>query len=576
MGQQNASVPREIVFNTNRQIGIALFIISGVINLLTLTGALYMLQIYDRVLSSHSVPTLVALSILVIGLYLFQGLLDIIRGQILVRLGAKVDLGLMTLAHECLLRLPLRGASTSQAVQPIRDVESVRGFLASPALTAFLDLPWMPLYIAFVFFLHPLLGFLAIIGLLLLCVLTLSTESLTRKTGVLTQTVGAQRAAMAESHARNCEVIAAMGLAENASHRFSILNLKFLDHNSKTSDIGSTLGGISKVIRMILQSAILGVGAYLTLQGQLSAGAIIAASIGTSRAFAPVELAIANWSNFINARHSYHRLSELFSHFPPETKAIHLQPPVNTLSVEDVSVSAPGSEDAILSNISFTLEAGDALGLIGPSASGKSTLARALTGIWPCVRGHIRLDGAALEQWSALARGRHIGYLPQDVELFPGTIADNISRMDREPDSIKIIDAAKAAGVHDMILKLPQGYETELGNTGRALSAGQRQRIALARALYGDPFLIVLDEPNSNLDAQGEEALTLAIKKVRDRDGIVIVIAHRPSALAAVNKVGVLAAGRLASIGPRDEVLKEVLKKSPARSGLAVVPSEGA
>jgi ATP-binding cassette subfamily C protein len=310
----------------------------------------------------------------------------------------------------------------------------------------------------------------------------------------------------------------------------------------------------------------LGLGAYLTLRGQLTAGGIIAASIASSRALAPVELAIAHWKSFVAARQSYGRLTKTLDALPGETTPLPLPPPTRSLSVEGVTVAIPGTQRIVLNNIGFELKAGQALGLIGPSAAGKSSLARAISGVWPTQRGAVRLDGAALDRWGLEDLGWHIGYLPQDVALFDGTIAENIARFEEEPDSGAVIAAAKAANVHDMILRVPDGYETRLGPGGMGLSAGQRQRLALARALYRDPFLVVLDEPNSNLDAEGEAALTQAIFGIRNRGGIAIVIAHRPSALAAVDMVGMMGAGQLTAFGPKDEILKKVLIKPVAQA----------
>lgn len=547
----------DAVFASNQGILLGLFVFSAVINILSLTGAIYMLQIYDRVLTSHSIPTLVTLSVLAISLYFFLGVLDVLRGQVLVRLGAKLDRTLIGPAHEALVRLPLGGAPLSQAVSPVQDVDTLQRFTASPVLPAFLDLPFMPLYIAFVFFLHPVLGSIALAGGVLLCAVTFATERFVSGPQAALHGNGTARSELADAHARNAELIHAMGLHAVVHERFVQANDVYLRGSESVRDIASAFGGVSKVVRFVLQSAILGVGAYLTLQGNISAGAIVAASIGTSRALAPVEQVIGQWSFFDSARRSYQRIRELLAAQRPTPVRVDLERACETLSVENVSVTAPGNDSAILSNIGFLLKAGDGVGVVGPSASGKSTLARTLTGVWPCVRGAVRLDGAALEHWDRASLGRNIGYLPQDVALFAGSVRENIARLDPHGDSTAVIAASKAAGVHEMILRLPDGYETIIGHGGMTLSAGQRQRIALARALYGDPFLVVLDEPNSNLDAQGEAALARAVSGVRRRGGIVVVIAHRPSVLSAVNKVCVLASGRVATFGPRDEVLSQ-------------------
>lgn len=536
--------------------------ISGVVNLLALTGSLYMLQIYDRVLTSHSVPTLVALSILAIGLYLALGILDVIRAQVLVAVGSSVDQRLSPIAHAAVMRLPIYGASTIDATQPLRDVDAIRRFLSSQGPIAILDLPWLPLYLIFVFLLHAWLGSLALLGVLVLTALTWLAERLTNDLNASAGKAAAARMGLAEANARNAEVLRAMGINTRATRRFEGVNAKHLAIQAKLSDLAGRLAGISKVLRLVLQSAILGLGAYLTIRGQLSAGAIIAASIAASRSLAPVELAITHWKSFVAARQSYARLATTLGALPNETAPLELPPPARSLSLEGIAVPVPGTERMVLSNLSFDLKCGQALGVIGPSAAGKSTLARAVAGVWPVTRGAVRLDGAAHERWSSEELGRHIGYLPQDVALFDGTIADNIARFDENADGSAIIAAAQAAGVHEMILRLPEGYETHLGPAGIAMSAGQRQRIALARALYRDPFLVVLDEPNSNLDAEGEAALTRAILAVRNRGGIAIVIAHRPSALAGVDMVAVIGGGRLTAFGTKDEILKKVLLKS--------------
>ncbi len=519
-----------------------------------------MLQVYDRVLTSHSVPTLVALSVLAIGLYLFQGTLDVIRGQALVRLGSRLDRRLAPLAHDAVVSLPLAGASTTAALQPLRDIDAMRAFLASQGPVAILDLPWMPAYLVFVFLLHPWLGALAAGGTALLVVLTWLTERLTRPINAAATQAAASRMSLADANARNAEVLRAMGFGGRAAERFARANAEHLGLQARASDIGGGLGGLSRVLRMMLQSAILGLGAYLTIRGDVSAGAIIAAAIASSRALAPVELAIAHWRGFVAARQGYARLKHTLAALPDAGTPLLLPAPRRGLAVDNVSLAAPGGQRLILANVRFELAAGQALGVIGASAAGKSTLARALTGVWPLARGAVRLDGAALERWPAEELGRHIGYLPQEVALFDGTIADNIARFEAPPDSPAIIAAAQAADVHEMILRLPDGYETRLGPGGLALSAGQRQRLALARALYRDLFLVVLDEPNSNLDADGEAALTRAIAGIRARQGICVVVAHRPSALAALDLVAVLSAGQLTAFGPKDEVLRKVLR----------------
>ena len=539
-------------------------LMSGMTNILYLTGSFYMLEVYDRVLPSRSVPTLVGLSILAAVLFGFQGILDLIRSRILVRIGASLDESLSRRVYDAVIRFPLKARAGGDGLQPMRDLDQVRSFLASGGPIALFDLPWMPLYLGLCFLFHFWIGVAGLVGALILIAITLLTELRTREPIKAAAALGAQRNALAEASRRNAEVLQAMGMAGQIGALWSEANAKYMSAHQQASDVGGGLGAISKVLRMLLQSAVLGVGAYLVIHQEATAGVIIAGSILTSRALAPVEMAIAQWKGFTAARQSWQRLQQLLALLPAQEEPMALPKPSATLSVEGVAAVPPGSKALTVKEVSFRLQSGQGLGIIGPSASGKSSLARLLVGVWAPARGKIRLDGAALEQWSPAALGRHIGYLPQDVELFDGTVAQNIARFDAKPDAKAIIAAARAAGVHELILGLPEGYETRIGEGGAALSAGQRQRVALARALYGDPFLVVLDEPNSNLDAEGEQALAQAILSVRARGGIVIVIAHRPSALASVDQVLMMADGQGQAFGPRDEVLRKVLRPAPA------------
>ncbi len=543
---------------------LAIALISGVVNLLALSGSFYMLQVYDRVLTSHSTPTLIALSVLVAGLYIFQSVIDLLRSQVLVRLGSGINAIMMPAAHAAALELPLRGQSATSSLQSMRDVDAIRAFLAGQGLVALFDMPWIPVYLIFVYMLHPILGLLATGGMVVLIVLTLMTEFMTQSLEVSVGKAASTRMALADANARNADILRAMGFGDRATDRFLKASTEYLMLQAKASDVVGGMSSLSKVFRMMMQSAMLGVGAYLTLMGEVTGGAIMASSICTGRATAPVELAISQWKSFVSARQSYARLKKTLAAMPANAPQTKLPPPKKSFTVENVALAAPGGQRLLVSGVTFQLEAGQGLGIIGPSGAGKSTLARALTGVWPLARGAVRLDGAALDQWQPSDLGAHMGYLPQDVSLFDGTIADNISRMDPEADSRAIITAAKAADVHQLILGLSDGYDTRLGVGGTSLSGGQRQRIALARALYKSPFLVVLDEPNSNLDAEGEAALTRAIHGIRERGGIAIVIAHRPSALAAVDKVAVLGGGQLAAFGPKEEVLGKVLSQAGA------------
>ncbi len=552
---------------------VSIFAISGVVNVLALTGAFYMLQIYDRALTSQSIPTLVMLSILAISLYLFQGTLDVIRSQVLVRLGAKLDHRLAPLAHKVTMDMPRYGFSLAESLERGRDVDTVRSFLGGQGPMALLDLPWMPLYLGFVYILHPWLGMITLAGAIVLASLTLLTEILTRKASKDTQQSAMERLSIADSNARNAEVLKAMGFAGRALQRFENANSKHLTQQTQTHNIGGTFTGISKVLRMMLQSAVLGLGAFLTIQGDLTAGAIIAASVASARALAPIDMAISQWKNMVAARRSYTRLGETIASIPDQEKLVELPAPAKDLKVEGITVAAPTTGTIVLSDIKFELSAGQAVGIIGPSGGGKSSLVKAVTGVWPLVRGSVRLDSAELEQWSDEILGRHIGYLPQEVSLMDGSIAENICRFEENPDGNKIIEAAQNAGVHEMIIRLAEGYHTKLGANGTSLSAGQRQRVALARALYGNPFLVVLDEPNSNLDADGDAALTKAIQGVRARNGIVIIVAHRSSALIAADLVGIIQNGKLVAFGPKNEIIQGARDVAAAAPTTVAVPA---
>jgi ATP-binding cassette subfamily C protein len=539
-------------------------ILSGLINLLYLSGSLYMMEVYDRVLPSRSIPTLLGLSVIIVVLYLFQGLFDMLRGRIMARVGAALDEDLSQQIFQGQLKAPLKGKVDGDGQQPLRDLDQLRAFLAGGGPSALFDLPWMPLYLVICFAFHPWLGFAALGGAGLLVVITLLTDVLTKEASRAAVSAALVRNGIAEGARRNAEVVQALGMARRIGVRWGLANASYLEHQQRTSDVAGGFGALSKVLRMLLQSLVLAIGAYLVIDGQATGGIMIASSILTSRAMAPVELAIGNWKGFVSARQGWRRLKTLLAADAGTGEPLKLPAPKSVLSIENAGAGAPGGQRLAVQDVSFELKAGCGLGIIGPSASGKSSLARMIVGVWPTCRGKVRVDGAALEQWLPEDLGQHIGYLPQDVELFAGTVAQNIARFDTEPKAEAILAAAKAANVHEMILQLPDGYETQVGEAGAALSGGQRQRIALARAIYGDPFLVVLDEPNSNLDNEGERALTAAILGIKARGGIVVVIAHRPSALAGADLVLVMSEGRVQSFGPKEEVLNKVLRPVPA------------
>jgi ATP-binding cassette subfamily C protein len=550
--------------------GVALF--TALLNVLYLTGSFFMLQIYDRVLPSRSVPTLVALCILAAALYGFQAVLDVARNRVLTRIAGGFVEQLDRRIYDLVVRLPLRAPGRRQ-FEPARDLEQVRSFMAGGGPAALFDLPWLPLYLAICYLFHPLIGLTATVGAVILVGFTALTEFKVRRPTLEAAALSAQRSQLVETSHGNAEVLHAMGMVGRFADLWSANTRQYTAAQQRAADVTGGLGGLSRAFRMMLQSAVLAVGAWLVIHQQATAGIIIAGSILSSRALAPIEVVISQWRVFVGARQGWRRLVGLLADLPVEKPVLALPSPVERLTVEGVSVAPPGAQTIVVHDVAFELSAGQGLGVIGPSASGKSSLVRTIAGVWPAGRGEVRLDGARLDQWSSEALGAHIGYLPQDVELFAGTVAQNIARLDPTPPADKVLAAAKAAGVHEMILALPNGYETDIGHGGTLLSAGQRQRIGLARALYGDPFLVLLDEPNASLDLQGDEALTGAIAGVRARGGIVIVVAHRPSALAAVDLILVMEAGRQKAFGPKEAVFREALKVAPAPAAAAPRPS---
>ncbi|WP_210482683.1 type I secretion system permease/ATPase [Microvirga antarctica] len=551
-------------------VGVAL--LSGLINVLYLSGSLFMMEVYDRVLPSRSIPTLVGLSVIIVILYLFQGVFDMIRGRIFARVGAAIDEDLSQRVFQCQVSAPLRDTAEGDSQQPQRDLDQIRAFLSGGGPSALFDLPWIPLYLAVCFAFHPWIGWVTVAGASVLVCLTILTDLLTRSASSAAVGAAIRRNGIGDGARRNAEVVRAMGMAGRMGTLWGHANAQYLSHQQRASDVAGGLGAFSKVLRMLLQSAVLGVGAYLVIDNQATGGIMIASSILVSRALAPVELAIANWKGFVAARQGWERLGDRLSKIAETRDPIRLPAPRMTLSLEGAGSGAPSSKRFSVQDISFELKAGSALGIIGPSASGKSSLARMLVGVWPTWRGTVRLDGAALDQWNGDDLGHHVGYLPQDVELFAGTVAQNIARFQVDPDPQTVIAAAVAADVHAMILRLPEGYETQVGEGGAALSGGQRQRIGLARALYGNPFLVVLDEPNSNLDGEGEHALTQAILGVKARQGVIVVIAHRPSAIASVDLLLVLAEGKVQSFGPKDDVIGRVLRPVDAGARRSTPP----
>ncbi|MBD3765494.1 MAG: type I secretion system permease/ATPase [Rhodobacterales bacterium] len=536
------------------------FVFSCFVNLLMLTGPLYMLQVYDRVLGSRSEETLVALSALVAGLFLAMGLLDHARARLLGRIGARFQAGLDSRVFSAALRRSAGQPNDSAAVAAQRDLESVQRFLTSPVLAALLDMPWAPMFLAAIYVFHPLLGWLALAGGVVLIVLTMINRLATRAPLHEATMATLQADRMSEQLKAEAEVMQALGMMPAGFARWNRLRAEALVKSIAAADRTGGFAVASKTFRMALQSAILGAGAWLSLRGEITSGAMIAASILAGRALAPVEQAIGQWATVTRAQEGWARLVQLLSIVPAGVPRTALPRPRALLEVQQLSVIPPGQSTASLRMVSFRLEPGQAMGVIGPSGSGKSTLARALTGVWPAAAGRIRLDGATLDQYDPEVLGRLIGYLPQQVTLFDGTIADNIARLDPAPDAEAVVHAARRAGAHEMILKLPQGYDTRVSALGGMLSGGQIQRVGLARALYGDPVLLILDEPNSNLDNEGSVALNGAIRAAKEAGHAVLIMAHRPAAIQECDLLLMLAEGTRRAFGPRDQILREMVR----------------
>ena len=526
---------------------------SFLINVLMLTPTFYMLQMYDRVIGSRNELTLYMITLITVGLFLLLAGLEFVRSRILVRVGAQFDAALNSRVFNAAFETNLRtnGANAGQALS---DLTNVRQFITGNGLFAFFDAPWFPIYLAVIFVLHPILGWFSIGGAILSISLTLINEWATK--GPLTQ---ANQAAMssnnfATNNLRNAEVIEAMGMLDNLRSRWYNRYKDLLALQSIASDRAGAIGAFSKFFRMTQQSLILGLGAYLVIKGEMSAGGMIAGSILMGRALAPVDLLLGSWKSLVSARGAFARMEAMLNKFPASKETMPLPAPRGDLTVESLIAVAPGTNVPILKGVSFALLKGEAVAIIGPSASGKSTLARLLVGVWPASSGKVRLDGADVYAWNKLELGPHIGYLPQDVELFEGTIAENIARFG-EIDHEKVIDAAQQTGMHDMILHFPKGYDTPIGVAGGFLSGGQRQRIALARAVYGHPSLIVLDEPNANLDDVGEAALVKTVEALKKAGSTVGLITHRTSIISSVDKILLLRDGQVGMFGPRDEVI---------------------
>ena len=544
---------------------------SCLVNILMLTGPLFMLQVYDRVLTSGSVPTLVALTVIVIALYGYYGFLEYLRARILVRIGRRVEEKLRDRVFDSMAEHALR---RTQGIggQPINDLATIRQFLSGQGPFAFLDMPWVPIYLLVIFLMHWVLGVAAVIAAIVIFILAVWSEKATRGPLAEANSAIVKSSIMTDESRRNSEALHSLGMRGAIRKKWSDMQQVALDHQTVANDVGGSLSAASRVLRLMVQSGILALGAYLALRHEISAGAMIAASIIMGRALAPVEQAVASWQQFLGFRKAIERLGNILASVPAVAHRMKLPAPKGKLEVENLIVQMAGAEKPVLQGITFTVEPGKGIGVIGPTGAGKSTLARALVGVMPITRGTVRLDGATHDQRDIDEAGKLIGYLPQDIQLFDGTAAQNIARFDVNADPTKIVQAAQLANVHELIMRLPKGYDTPLGENGARLSAGQRQRVALARCLYGDPVLFVMDEPNSNLDAEGEAALDRAIRVSMERGASVVVIAHRPSALASIQQILVLSEGRTVALGPRDEILRKVLNR-PTLGETKVVPS---
>ncbi|MDD2741754.1 MAG: type I secretion system permease/ATPase [Rhodocyclaceae bacterium] len=544
------------------------------INVIGLVPSIYMLQVYDRVLQSQNTTTLIMLTVIMLGFYVMLSMLEFARSKLLIRVGAQLDMKLNDRVFIASFERNLKRAG-GNAGQALGDLTNVRQFLTGNGLFAFFDAPWAPIYLAVIFMFSPWLGIFAVVSALILFSLAWLTEISTRKPLAEAQQVAMGANNYATNNLRNAEVIEAMGMLDNLRHRWLQKQMRFLSLQNEASDKAAVISASTKAVRIAVQSLVLGGGALLVIEGTLTPGGMIAASILLGKALGPVEMAIGVWKQLLGARSAYHRLEALLQEHPAREPGMALPQPLGSLLVEGVTASAPGGQVMILKNVGFNVAPGEIVGIIGPSASGKSTLARLLVGVWPAQGGKVRLDGADIYTWNKNELGPSVGYLPQDIELFEGTIAENIARFGKI-DPNKVIEAAKMAGVHEMILRFPKGYETSIGDGGNGLSGGQRQRIGFARAIYGNPSFVVLDEPNSNLDDVGEAALINAVMQLKELGTTIVVITHRTSIISSVDKLLLLVDGAVQLFGPRDQVLAAIQQRAQAAANPKPNPNQPA
>lgn len=549
-------------------------VFSMLINLLMLVPSLYMLQVYDRVLPSRNGITLLMLTLMMLGMFALMSALEYVRSFVVIRVGGKIDMHLNSRVYTAAFETNLKQSGVA-ASQPLNDLTTIRQFVTGNGLFAFFDAPWFPVYLIVIFIFNVWLGLFALLGSALLVVLAIANERITKRPLAEAQQMSLRSTALATSNLRNAEVIEAMGMLPTLMARWSKLNTGFLLQQAEASEKAALIGNVTKFVRISLQSLVLGVGALLAIDGKVSPGMMIAGSILMGRALSPLELVIGVWRQWNGVRSAYERLVDLLEENPPRRIGMSLPAPEGRVTFEGVTAAPPGTRVPVLQGLTFSIDAGDIVGIIGPSASGKSTLARLMVGVWPAAIGTVRLDSADIYQWDKDQLGPHIGYLPQDIELFGGSIAENIARFG-QIDAEKIVEAARLAGVHEIILRLPNGYDTLVGDRGAGLSGGQKQRIGLARALYGSPSLIVLDEPNSNLDEVGEAALRQAIENLRAANRTVVLITHRMNIIAATTKLMLLVEGQLRLFGPTPHVLAAIQQPQAAAQAAAAAQASQA